>query len=258
MGHRLVEGEVLENLEPGDKDVKASEVGVRFGRFAQRREVGELEGELHEAFEGADDSDLCIDVEDHLGDGGTNHNTVEDIADNTKVGKAVLSYLEELLDAVVDDEETEDALGGHEEVVLRLGVLEQLDNLDVVRGDDPASGGELEDQLDHGKQVDVGVVDGEVDGDKTGASLQPPDHLDSYDVEDDDDDGPVVLELSEQRLSDVPLKVEVLDVASSFVGRQLTLRSDKFDWNKAFCLCTPKEEKVQLCLSIYISIPSFQ
>ena len=227
MGHRLVEGEVLENLEPGDKDIETGEVGVCFGGFAQRRKVGELEGELHEAFKGAVDADLRVDVQDDLGDGGTDHHTVEDIADDTEVGKAVLGYLEELLDAVVGDEEAEDALGGHEEVVLHLGVLEQLDNLDVVGGDDPAGGGELEDQLDHGKQVDVGVVDGEVYGDKTGTALQPPDDdKDDYNSDDDDDDDkePVMFQLLEQRLCDVPLEVEVLDVAASLIGCQLALR----------------------------------
>ena len=110
----------------------------------------------------------------------------------------MLSYFKDLLDTVVSNEQTEDALSGHKEVVADASILEQLYNLDVVGWDDPPSGWELKDQLDHGEEVDVGVVHGEVNGDQSCASLKPS----------------VGFELSEQGLGHILLKMKVLDVAS--------------------------------------------
>ena len=145
-----------------------------------------------------------------MGDGRPYHDAVQDISNYRKVSKPVLSDFENLLDAIVGNEETEYALSGHEQVVSNAGILEQLDNLNVVGGEDAPGGGELEDQLDHSEEVDVGVVDGEVDGDEPGAALQPP----------------VGLQLHEQSLCHILFKVEVLNVASTLVGCQFALEGN--------------------------------
>ena len=44
----------------------------------------------------------------------------------------MLVYLEALLDEVVEDEEYEEQLGGEQQVVAVLSVLQQLDDLDVL------------------------------------------------------------------------------------------------------------------------------
>ena len=59
--------------------------------------------------------------------------------------------LQALLDDVVDDEEGEDDLGGQEEVVDVLRVLEEADGGDGLVGDHAASGGELEGQSEKEK-----------------------------------------------------------------------------------------------------------
>ena len=43
----------------------------------------------------------------------------------------MLGDFKDLLDAIVSNEEAEDALSGHEEVITDPSVLEQLHNLDV-------------------------------------------------------------------------------------------------------------------------------
>ena len=54
--------------------------------------------------------------------------------------------LQDLLHDVVEDEDGEDDLGGSEEVVNVLGVLEQLDGGYLLVGDHAARRGELEGQ----------------------------------------------------------------------------------------------------------------
>ena len=44
----------------------------------------------------------------------------------------MLVYLEALLDEVVEDEEDEEQLGGEQQVVAVLSVLQKLDDLDVL------------------------------------------------------------------------------------------------------------------------------
>ena len=121
----------------------------------------------------------------------------------------MLGDFKDLLDAIVSNEEAEDALSGHEEVITDPSVLEQLHNLDVVGGDDPPGGRELKDQLDHSEEVDVGVVHGEVDGDQPCATLKPA----------------VGFELCEQGLCHILLKMEVLDVTSTLVRCQFALQT---------------------------------
>ena len=119
----------------------------------------------------------------------------------------MLGYFKDLLDTIVSNEETEDALSGHQEVVADASVLQQLDNLNIIGGNDPSGSRELKDQLDDGKEVDVGIVDGEVNGDQSCASLKPS----------------IGFELSEQCLCDILLKMEVLDIASTLVGCKFAL-----------------------------------
>ena len=50
---------------------------------------------------------------------------------------------------------------------------DELDGHELLAGDDAPGGRELEDELDHAEQVDVGVVDGEVHEHGPGGAAHP-------------------------------------------------------------------------------------
>ena len=78
--HRLVEGEVLEHLDPGDKHVEPGEIDQRLHLVAQHREVRKLEGELDQVVQLLLNHDEVDDVEEDLGDGHTDNHQVQDVA----------------------------------------------------------------------------------------------------------------------------------------------------------------------------------
>ena len=66
---------------------------------------------------------------------------------------------------------------------------------------------EFKSEFHNTEKVYVGIVDGEVNGDQSCASLKPS----------------IGFELSEQCLCDILLKMEVLDIASTLVGCKFAL-----------------------------------
>ena len=66
------------------------------------------------------------DVEGDADDGDADDDDVEDVPDGLEVFEAVLLDLDDLLDQVVDDEEGEDNLAGHDKVVHHRHVTEEL------------------------------------------------------------------------------------------------------------------------------------
>ena len=101
------------------------------------------------------------------------HDNVEVVGQTAKVVALVLHDLERLLDDVEEEEADEDELAGEDEVVEGVDVPEQLDGVEGGEGRDAARRRELEEQLDDAEEVDVGVVDGEVDGDHPRALVDP-------------------------------------------------------------------------------------
>ena len=78
-----------------------------------------------------------------------NDDEVQDVVEAEEIPESVHPDLQDLLHDVVEDEDGEDDLGGREEVVNVLGVLEQLDGGYLLVGDHAARGGELEGQSVH-------------------------------------------------------------------------------------------------------------
>ena len=78
--HGLVEVRILEDLEPGNEDVEAGQVGDGLAEVSQLREIRELEGELKQFGDLALHRHEHVDVEQDLAGRGTNHDQVNDVA----------------------------------------------------------------------------------------------------------------------------------------------------------------------------------
>jgi hypothetical protein len=78
--HGLVEIRILEDLEPGDEDVEAGQVGDGLAEVGQLREVSEFEGELEQLGDLALHRHEHEDVEQDLAARGPNHDQIDNVA----------------------------------------------------------------------------------------------------------------------------------------------------------------------------------
>ena len=91
-------------------------------------------------------ADRPVDVESDAADGDDDDEDVENVPEALEVLQLVLLDLEELLDHVVEDEEREDRLARHDEVVPRSDVADQLHRAEVPRRNGTASRREFDQQ----------------------------------------------------------------------------------------------------------------
>jgi len=171
--HRLVEGNVLENLDPGEENGNGDDVVELRLPVAQEFEVGEDVGFAQKILQQLANLLRAEDVEGDADDGDADDDDVEDVPDGLEVFEAVLLDLDDLLDQVVDDEEGEDNLAGHDKVVHHRHVTEELDGAERPGWNETTGCRKFSRDADLAEQVDVGIVHGEVEEDGTGATVNP-------------------------------------------------------------------------------------
>lgn len=85
----------------------------------------------------------------------------------------LIIYLNYLLDGVVEDENGENDLASHHKVVKSGHVSQKFHRSNHISWNHATSGWHLKHQSDLTEQVNVGIVDGEVDEDGSGGSVDP-------------------------------------------------------------------------------------
>ena len=132
--------ELLFYLDPGKKHGNRHHV-VELGLpEAQRVEVCVLLVVRQQPLEQVVYRKSTIEVEGYRHIAQENDNDVEDIPETLEVLQLVFLNLQDLFDGVVDDEEDEDALAGHDEVVEGGDVTNQLDRAEGEGRDTTACG----------------------------------------------------------------------------------------------------------------------
>ena len=155
----------------------------------------------------------------------TDDDDVENVPDRCEIRAAVEPDFHDLFHDVIEDEEAEDELACHDEVVERCHVTQKFYCPEVPRRDDTSGCHELErnpvfpkkvhypfmnfswlhfELLDDAEEVDVGVVDSEVDEDSSCSTVDPQ----------------ILAKVGDDVLCLVFTECHVLDVSTAAVGRQ--------------------------------------
>uniref|UniRef100_A0A1I8FNI5 Reverse transcriptase domain-containing protein n=1 Tax=Macrostomum lignano TaxID=282301 RepID=A0A1I8FNI5_9PLAT len=171
--HGLVEADVLEELHPGQEEGEGDGIVELLLPVGEEVEVREAALVLQQLLQLLSNGDGSVDIEASTDQGHKNHYDVQPVPEGLEIVQLVALDLDDLLHDVVADEEHEDSLANQHEVVLGLDVAQQLHGAEVGRWDRTASGRQLQHQLDHAEEVDVGVVYGEVNEHDAGAAIDP-------------------------------------------------------------------------------------
>ncbi len=202
MRHRLVERDVFEEFDPGEKHADGDEVIVGLGQGRQECEVRELVRLIQEILELALDVEDGVHVEPDANAGDDQDHAVQDVPHAHEIGDLVLLDLQGFLHHVVEDKPDKDQLCCHDKMIPGADISQQIHGSEVGRAHHPAGGRELEGELDDAEQVDVGVVDGEVHRDEPGAPANPESFL----------------QLLDDRLGLVLERVEILVGSTASIG----------------------------------------
>ena len=139
LGHGLVEGDVLEELDEPGKDSERGRVLEGLGPVGQEGEVGELLRLGQQRLEQQRHVEGRVDVEGQRGGGDQQHKLVQPVPEGHEVLEPHGAHLQHLLHHVVEEEQAEDELGPQHRVLPGRDVAEELHGAEVTVGEYSAS-----------------------------------------------------------------------------------------------------------------------